>query len=519
MPPSFPNTNIVYNECTATSQFRVSGGLNQNVIDMVNVLPGSASQYDKYYYLPTSKFATYYGNWNFSDPYPGQMINIPSGANQGIKIINQAGFPVPFINDETVISQGVAYVAKNGNDGTGALNDPAHPFLTIGAAYAAALTASQVYLIYVYPGTYNLSQNICSGLLRYYFCGGVTINYTVTPFANGIGNDISSFMCLGYAKFIGTAQFITISGPAPFTNNVYIECDSLDCQAGDAIYIDNASDVKINIRGTLQALNGRIADLGNTSDGVIRANNLYSNNGIRGSVGEWIVEANYMTSLMGYLFDIGVGHIMRSTIVRLAESAQVPAMNVAGDLYLKTIWMDCAGSWIVSGNCVVSSDNLNNPSSVANSGNLTIIAPISNFGTMNITAGIVSIMFDDFVIGTITQSGGICNLNLGVGNSDPHVINGGTMNCNVNNASFNLTAFTFSNGDLNLKGYYICPKVVDSSSANGNIRLYGIYICSGVNSITSSVARNILSYGASTNKIVGAGILIVGSLTVNGSFV
>jgi len=113
----------------------------------------------------------------------------------------------------------VLFVAKTGNDLTASIGDISKPYLTLEAAKSAAVTGD---LIYVYPGTYNVTTTATEGLakdgVRYYFSPETIVNKATSGpifYANGFKY---GFNVYGYGNFNKT----TTTGSIFASNNILV---------------------------------------------------------------------------------------------------------------------------------------------------------------------------------------------------------------------------------------------------------------------------------------------------------
>ena len=113
----------------------------------------------------------------------------------------------------------VLFVATTGSDTTGTIGNIAKPYLTLEAAKTASVNGD---LIYVYPGTYNVTTTATEGLAKdgigYYFSPKTIINKTTSGpifYADGF---IYGFNVYGYGNFNKTTNTGIIFG----SNNILV---------------------------------------------------------------------------------------------------------------------------------------------------------------------------------------------------------------------------------------------------------------------------------------------------------
>ena len=113
----------------------------------------------------------------------------------------------------------ILYVSTSGNDSTAIVGSLAYTYLTLEAAKAAAINGD---LIYVFPGTYNVTTTATEGLAKdgisYYFSPNCIINKATSGDMFRANGFIYGFRVYGYGNFNKTVT----SGSILSSNNILV---------------------------------------------------------------------------------------------------------------------------------------------------------------------------------------------------------------------------------------------------------------------------------------------------------
>lgn len=512
----FPTKQVFTERLNASETLYVGGSLNQDVQEYNDVLPLAPSPLDKIYSPTPNNFNTFYGDeWVTSTPMPGQIFNLLTGPEAGLKMVDASGVPVDLSKATSFQVGGTAYVSISGDNATGALNDPSRQYLTIEAAYNDAILSLDRYVIYVFPGVYNVAQNICGPNISYVFSPGCTVNYTSTLFANGVGLDASGFKCTGSADFVGTAPLVSFltGGGEPATDGVLIQCNSITVTTSNGIELQGANNVIFDIAADINVPDGYV--MNTISDGVtycygeVNAFNIYSDGGFSWHPfdGELFINCESFYTTTNALVDCA------SPAKVYLESDYAQSFGVGygvintGGSGIVGIWVD----WYEAGALI------NNDGQAA-------------FKTCRIqtaTPGLSNdyLLIDACEIGCtgsfLTLSGGSTFINAQWANVTGSLvtITAGYANINCNKLTSAGTAVVASGSSVILKGLVRANLPVSCLNPPPNVVVIGTIQALGLNSITSAVATNVLCYSSYANVIVDVNTTVVGDLSVNPAFI
>jgi hypothetical protein len=302
----FPISNVFVDNLNASNTLYVGGSINQNISLFTNVLPSSPSALEKIYNTTSELFETYYEGtgWVSSTPMPGQIFNLLSGEAPGLYIVNGSGVPILMSSLSSSFQiGGTAYVSTNGNDSTAQLDEPGLPYLTIGAAFiAASANPSILYTIYVFPGTYTVSENMCMSNISYVFSSGCTVNCSNIPF-NSAGVNVSGCSVVGSASFVSTSSqpiinFVDSGGSGFMTQDVYFECQSIT-SSGTAIELQGTSSVTINVGTISGAISISTGITTNTTSANINASKIIGTINNISTLGTLYIDADSLSVANG----------------------------------------------------------------------------------------------------------------------------------------------------------------------------------------------------------------------------
>ncbi len=240
----------------------------------------------------------------------------------------------------------MVFVAKNGSDSTGLVNRLDKPFLTILAAQSATTSG---YTIYVYPGSYTIS-NLGKDGVSYHFMDGVNLSFS-TGFV--LSANINIFVS-GFAKCTGT-RLVNVTGAT--NSKIKIHSGTFSGHLFDVAAIGTV--VKLHIEAeqdlTLTSLFGHGDNAATTSSFVhVKAQTIYTDGGFApiatgaGNNNIFMLEAkriinNSATAFPTIIYSLGGLTIVKGDIfVSNSNSAQGSFFNdnggdgiviVEGDIY------------------------------------------------------------------------------------------------------------------------------------------------------------------------------------------
>lgn len=297
---------------TTIDTLDIHSSLLQNVIASTNVIPANPNWGDRYFCegvappgWTQNNFMTYYDTWRAAAPGPGQIFNIQTGANAGLRIVNTSGIAEVFSGSAVVTSSpltgngasltpitlangtnydvlqyngaawqltnakysNAAFVDANGSDVTGQINNPIRPFATISAAQTALSPAANPSIIYVRPGTYTVTTSLLDTNISFYFDDGASVSSSTVNIFNWSAVTVLTTSVGGSGQFTatGTAQVLSLSNTSSFSfsaksvssalgntitiggnnSNLLIYCDNIISSAALSMTVTGASTVSV----------------------------------------------------------------------------------------------------------------------------------------------------------------------------------------------------------------------------------------------------------------------------------
>jgi hypothetical protein len=527
----FPINNVFVDNLNASNTLYVGGSINQNVTEFTNVLPSSPSALEKIYNTTSELFETYYEGtgWVSSTPMPGQIFNLLSGEAPGLYIVGTNGIPelLTSLSPPFQIG-GTAYVSTNGNDSTAQLDEPGLPYLTIGAAFiAASANPSIQYSVYVFPGTYTVSTNMCASNIHYVFSPDCIINCTSIPFSN-VSGDVSGFSVVGGASFVSTSDsiidFSDNGGSGHITQNVYFECQSITSGAGE-------------IAVSLQGVSNFTLNASNVSGG---GSGIYFNSSTNAST----ANIHVGTIMGGVINDSTLGTIYLDADyigITTNNSAIINASIMYANVSNINAPTSVEGALINYGTLYFTGSNLTTNIAFANiSGATSLIMNIQNIVQSSTTLSSNSSAPTSLISNTVTCLGTFLTVNssstyLKINNASAMVFaivssTAGTyLESNVDTLTCGTTAgnigyqYNAGAGKLTIRGRVSAnlPISIVGTITSGSIIIAGILFASGISptaSIVASVASTpIICYGSYTN--VGGTNTVTNGLLTTASYV